>query len=101
MHAPTRPRTTKSFARRPIPPSFAWNQNRKRLRRKPTGLARNKSSRLGARPTCDDHAVGARETDRLRTLLETGLAISSELSIDAVLQKIVEAAALVTGARYA
>lgn len=39
--------------------------------------------------------------DRLRTLLETGIAISSELSLDAVLQRIVEAAALVTGARYA
>jgi two-component system, NarL family, sensor histidine kinase DevS len=45
--------------------------------------------------------VNTRETERLRTLLETGLVISSELSIDAVLQKILEAAALVTGARYA
>jgi two-component system, NarL family, sensor histidine kinase DevS len=41
------------------------------------------------------------ETDRLRVLLRTGIAISSELSLDAVLQRIVEAAALVTGARYA
>jgi signal transduction histidine kinase len=41
------------------------------------------------------------KSDRLRTLLETGIAISSELSIDAVLQRIVEAAAGVTGARYA
>jgi two-component system, NarL family, sensor histidine kinase DevS len=39
--------------------------------------------------------------DRLRTLFETGLAISSELSLDRVLQRIVEAAATVTGARYA
>jgi signal transduction histidine kinase len=39
--------------------------------------------------------------DRLRTLLETGIAISSELSLDAVLQRIVEAAARVTDARYA
>src|SRR5262249_19637435 len=39
--------------------------------------------------------------DRLRTLLETGIAISSELSLDAVLQRIVEAAARVTEARYA
>jgi GAF domain-containing protein len=38
--------------------------------------------------------------DRLRTLLETGIAITSELSLDAVLQRIVEAAARVTGARY-
>src|SRR5262245_57876743 len=37
----------------------------------------------------------------MRTLLETGIAISSELSLEAVLQRIVEAAARVTGARYA
>jgi signal transduction histidine kinase len=42
-----------------------------------------------------------RTSDRLRTLLETGIAISSELSLDAVLQRIVEAAAHLTGARYA
>ena len=42
----------------------------------------------------------ARESERLRTLLGTQLAISSELSIDAVLTTIVEAAAQVTGARY-
>ena len=28
------------------------------------------------------------ETDRLRTLVETGIAISSELSLDAVLERI-------------
>jgi two-component system, NarL family, sensor histidine kinase DevS len=39
--------------------------------------------------------------DRLRTLFETGIAISSELSLEGVLQRIVEAAASVTGARYA
>src|ERR671936_691860 len=43
----------------------------------------------------------ARESDRLRTLLETGIAISSELSLDAVLERIVQAAAALTGARYA
>jgi signal transduction histidine kinase len=43
----------------------------------------------------------ARESDRLRTLLETGIAISSELSLDAVLERIVRAAAELTGARYA
>jgi signal transduction histidine kinase len=37
----------------------------------------------------------------LRTLIETGLAINSELSLDGVLQRIVEAAAQVTGAQYA
>ncbi len=40
------------------------------------------------------------QSTRLRTLVQTGLAISSELSLDGVLQRIVEAAALVTGARY-
>src|SRR5436309_2881827 len=43
----------------------------------------------------------ARESDRLPTLLETGIAIGSELSLDAVLERIVEAAAALTGARYA
>jgi two-component system, NarL family, sensor histidine kinase DevS len=43
----------------------------------------------------------ARETDRLRALVETGIAINSELSLDGVLERIVEAAARVTGARYA
>jgi signal transduction histidine kinase len=41
------------------------------------------------------------ETDRLRTLVETGIAISSELSLDAVLERITAAAAGVTGAEYA
>jgi two-component system, NarL family, sensor histidine kinase DevS len=43
----------------------------------------------------------ATEAERLRRLLETGIAINSELSLDAVLQRIVEAAAHVTSARYA
>ncbi len=34
-------------------------------------------------------------------LVETGIALSSELSLDAVLQRLVEAAAAITGARYA
>jgi two-component system, NarL family, sensor histidine kinase DevS len=42
-----------------------------------------------------------RETGRLRALVETGIAINSELSLDGVLERIVEAAARVTGARYA
>jgi signal transduction histidine kinase len=45
--------------------------------------------------------MATRESDRFRTLLDTGIAISSELSLDAVLQRIVEAAARLTGARYA
>jgi signal transduction histidine kinase len=42
-----------------------------------------------------------RETDRLRALVETGIAINSELSLDGVLERIIEAAARVTGAHYA
>jgi signal transduction histidine kinase len=42
-----------------------------------------------------------RESERLRTLVETGIAINSELSLDGVLERIVEAAAGVTGAHYA
>jgi signal transduction histidine kinase len=38
---------------------------------------------------------------RWRSLIEAGIAVTSELSLDAVLQKIVEAAASLTGARYA
>ena len=41
------------------------------------------------------------EAERLRTLVETGIAISSELSLDAVLERITAAAARVTGAEYA
>jgi GAF domain-containing protein len=44
--------------------------------------------------------AATQKPDRMRTLLETGMAISSELSLDALLQRIVEAAALLTGARY-
>ena len=44
----------------------------------------------------------AREgTDRLRVLVETGIAINSELALDGVLERIVEAAARVTDAQYA
>jgi signal transduction histidine kinase len=43
----------------------------------------------------------AHETGRLRALVETGIAINSELSLDGVLERIVEAAARVTGAQYA
>ena len=38
---------------------------------------------------------------RLRALVEAGMAISSELSLDALLQRLVEMAAELTGARYA
>jgi two-component system, NarL family, sensor histidine kinase DevS len=44
------------------------------------------------------------ETDqlnRLRVLVDAGIALSSELSLDALLQRITETAAEITGARYA
>ena len=39
--------------------------------------------------------------DRTERLLEAGLALSSELSLPVILQRIVELAANLTGARYA
>ena len=39
--------------------------------------------------------------DRLRVLVDAGIALSSELSIDALLQQLVETAAQLTGAQYA
>jgi signal transduction histidine kinase len=39
--------------------------------------------------------------DRTRALVATGIALTSELSLDAVLQRVVETAAELTGARYA
>ncbi len=39
--------------------------------------------------------------DRLRVLVDVGISLSSELSLDALLQQLVETAAELTGARYA
>jgi len=39
--------------------------------------------------------------DRLRLLVDAGIALSSELSLDALLQRLVDTAAELTGARYA
>ena len=44
-------------------------------------------------------AVGSSE-ERLRALVEAGVAITSELSLDVLLQRLVEKAAELTGARY-
>jgi signal transduction histidine kinase len=41
------------------------------------------------------------QRDRLRVLVEAGISLASELSLDALLQRIVETAAELTGARYA
>ena len=43
----------------------------------------------------------AKQTDRLRVLVDAGIALSSELSLDALLQRLVETAAELTEARYA
>jgi signal transduction histidine kinase len=40
-------------------------------------------------------------TDRTRALVEAGIALTQELSLDAVLQKLVETAVTLTGAQYA
>ena len=42
-----------------------------------------------------------READRLSALVDAGIALSSELSLDDLLQKLAETAAALTGARYA
>jgi signal transduction histidine kinase len=41
------------------------------------------------------------DENRLRVLLDAGVALTSELSLDSLLQKLVETAASLTGARYA
>ncbi len=41
------------------------------------------------------------QTDRLRGLLQAAIALSSELTLDALLEKLAETAAALTGARYA
>ncbi len=41
------------------------------------------------------------ELERLRTLVHAGIALNSELSLDALLQRLVDTAAELTGARYA
>ena len=43
----------------------------------------------------------AAQLDRLRVLVDAGIALSSELSLDALLQRLTETAASLTGARYA
>src|SRR5680860_686657 len=48
-----------------------------------------------------DVESSTRHVDRLRVLVDAGIALSSELSLDALLQRIVETAAELTGAGYA
>jgi two-component system, NarL family, sensor histidine kinase DevS len=50
----------------------------------------------------DNRPVSAPDKEsRLRALVDAGIAVSSELSLDGALQRIVEAAASLTGSRYA
>src|SRR5262245_36607728 len=52
-------------------------------------------------PSAHDNPRVSTVENRLRGLVEAGIALSSELSLESVLQRIVEAAATLTGARYA
>ena len=55
--------------------------------------------RAAARPA--DNAAVIEEQERLRRLVQAGILLTSELSLDAVLQRLIETAADLTGARYA
>ena len=66
------------------------------------GLAAENEALPGLHRFCDDAQMPTTEaSQRLRTLVQTGIAITSELSLDGVLERIVEAAAHVTEAQYA
>ena len=66
------------------------------------GLAADNETLPGLHRFCDDAQMPTTEaSQRLRTLVQTGIAITSELSLDGVLERIVEAAAHVTNAQYA
>jgi two-component system, NarL family, sensor histidine kinase DevS len=58
-------------------------------------------SLLSRTETDTDNDAAMSEMERLRAIVDAGVALASELSLDAVLQKIVEAAAELTAARYA
>ena len=49
----------------------------------------------------DDPARATAQLDRLRVLVDAGIALSSELSLDTLLERIVATSAELTGARYA
>jgi signal transduction histidine kinase len=73
------------------------------LRRAPRGIGVAPEPRAAfpqSRDTLTLVAVTPGE-DRLRELIDAGLAITSELSLDALLQRLVETAVSLTGARYA
>jgi two-component system, NarL family, sensor histidine kinase DevS len=66
------------------------------------GVGTESSTWFAAAPRTIGHmkAVSPSEA-RLRAVLEAGMAITSELSLDALLQRVVETAAALTNARYA
>jgi signal transduction histidine kinase len=74
--------------------AVAWRRGRAR------GCAR---TRIPLREVRKNAAVsrGNGQQNRLRVLVDAGIGLSSELSLDALLQRIVETAAELTGARYA
>ncbi len=53
------------------------------------------------RPTPSRSLDNASVEDRVRAIVEAGIAVTSELSLDAVLEKLAATAASLTGARYA
>jgi signal transduction histidine kinase len=73
----------------PAAPESAWSLSRlRRTRNRPPGKNVHVSTE-------------SKQLDRLKVLVNAGIALSSELSLDALLQRIVETAAEITGARYA
>lgn len=64
-------------------------------------MTRSRLSRMGVVWNDARAMSSVGDPKRLRSLLEAGIALNSELSLDAVLTRIVEAAAEVTGAEYA
>src|SRR6266545_2929158 len=76
----------------------------------PTGDARSLMSLVPRRRHRSSQAEGALRSrwmaitpaeDRLRALFDATVALTSELSLDSLLQKLVETASMLTGARYA
>jgi signal transduction histidine kinase len=62
---------------------------------------RSRCSTAASTSQPDRHAMATLTGRRLRALFEAGLTLTSELSLDAVLERLTETAAELTGARYA
>src|SRR6266487_1919342 len=95
---------TRNGSTTPLPNEFitppSWSSQTSRGRR---GFSERNASSIGRgyRRRHPDNASVLEQPDRLRALVEAGIAVTSELSLEAVLQRIVEAAAAITGATYA